>query len=59
MSEGSTAFHAGLSEANCPYREDYDGGDYWVSPAGLRQCWLRGWRYAWRAQMVAANGWRV
>ena len=57
--DGGTAFHAGLSEADCPYREDYDGGDYWVSPAGLRQCWLRGWRYAWRAQMVAANGWRV
>ncbi len=49
---GGDAYLQGFAEADCPYREDYDGGDWWESPAGLRQRWLSAWRYAWRAQAV-------
>lgn len=49
---GGDAFRAGFGEEDCPYRDDYDGGDYWASPAGLRHRWLSEWRYAWRANMA-------
>lgn len=51
---GRQAFLDGLSEADCPHREDNPdpGGDYWTSPAGLRQVWLRSWRTAWRVNQL-------
>lgn len=49
---GGDAYIAGFSENDCPYREDYECGDYWESPAGLRQRWLSEWRYAHRANTL-------
>jgi Holliday junction resolvasome RuvABC endonuclease subunit len=58
---GRQAYLDGRGEDDCPYRDDFDGGDYWASPAGLRQCWLSGFRLAWRSHLIGlrieATGW--
>ena len=40
---GAQAWHDGKSHEHCPYVDTYESGDYWASPAGLRQRWMRGY----------------
>ncbi len=45
-SQGTQAYIDGKSKADCPYPEDYNGGDYWESSAGKRQLWISGFNTA-------------
>lgn len=48
--QGQAAWEQGKGEDACPWKDEYEGGDFWESPMALRQAWLRGFRlaYMWR-----------